>query len=364
MEQVAEAIGFFESEVRAASVPADQANRARYILCATADDIVQNLPNEDRHVWTQYSMLSRFFGERVGGVRFFSELDQAKADPLLNYPVLELIYTCLALGFQGVHRSSPNGQAVLQKIQRDLYELLRRVRPRTERDLSPHWRGQSLKREFLRTRVPVWAVAAAAALSLFVLFLTLRGLLSGGAEAASTGLNGLNTGGQLQLVRQMFTPPPKPPEPPPGHLTQLQRIRAALAPEIAAKKVDAVQTTTKIKIIVGDLVLFGSGQATVKQQFEPIAKRIAETLQKEPGGITIVGHTDNIKLQPASPFASNWALSMARAKAVANILQQGLSDPGRIEVDGKADQQPIASNDTAQGRALNRRVEIMLARED
>lgn len=116
MGQVAEAVEFFEKQVRSAGIAPDQANVAKYILCATADDIVQNIPTEDRHVWTQYSMLSRFFGERIGGVRFFAELDQAKMDPLNNYSVLELIYTCLALGFQGVHRSSPAGPATLQQI--------------------------------------------------------------------------------------------------------------------------------------------------------------------------------------------------------------------------------------------------------
>ncbi len=364
MGQVAEAVGLFDKQVRAAGVSPEQANTAKYILCATADDIVQNIPTEDRHVWTQYSMLSRFFGERIGGVRFFAELDQAKVDPLNNYNLLELIYTCLALGFQGVHRSSPSGAATLQQIQRNLYELLRKVRPRVDRDLSPHWKGQDLPRAILRARVPFWAIAAAAALGLFALFITLRTLLSGGAELAAADLNALNGRGELKLVRHMFAPPPKPPEPPPGKLTQLQRIRLALAPEIAAKKVDAAQTATKIRIIVGDLVLFPSGQATLKPQFAPIAKRIAETLEKEPGAISIVGHTDNVKLQATSPFATNWDLSMARAKAVAAILKPSLSDFARIEVDGKADEQPIASNDTPQGRAQNRRVEIMLARSD
>ena len=49
-----------------ASVPENQARTAKYALCATADDIVQNIPSEERHAWTQYSMLSRFFGERIG----------------------------------------------------------------------------------------------------------------------------------------------------------------------------------------------------------------------------------------------------------------------------------------------------------
>jgi len=85
MEQVADAVKFFETDIRSAGISEQQANTAKYILCATADDIVQHIPTEDRHVWTQYSMLSRFFGERVGGVRFFEILDHLKTDPLVNY---------------------------------------------------------------------------------------------------------------------------------------------------------------------------------------------------------------------------------------------------------------------------------------
>ncbi|MGY4331791.1 type IV/VI secretion system ImpK/VasF family protein [Bradyrhizobium sp. LB7.2] len=61
MEQVADAIKFFEKDIRSAGISEHQANTAKYILCATADDIVQHIPTEERHVWTQYSMLSRFF---------------------------------------------------------------------------------------------------------------------------------------------------------------------------------------------------------------------------------------------------------------------------------------------------------------
>src|SRR3954469_23412511 len=144
MEQVADAIKFFEKDIRSAGISEQQANTAKYILCATADDIVQNIPTEDRHVWTQYSMLSRFFGERIGGVRFFEELEKALKDPLVNYPVLELQHACLALGFQGIHRTSTGGPSSLQQIQRNLYETLRRIRPKVIHDLSPRWQGQKL----------------------------------------------------------------------------------------------------------------------------------------------------------------------------------------------------------------------------
>jgi type VI secretion system protein ImpK len=215
MEQVAEAIKFFEKDIRSAGISEQQANSAKYILCATADDIVQHIPTEERHVWTQYSMLSRFFGERIGGVRFFEILNHAKLDPLINYPVLELQHACLALGFQGVHRTQAGGLATLQQIQRDLYETLRRVRPKVIRDLSPHWQGQALGMNLNRVRVPVWVVGASAGALLFALFVTLRILLSGNAEAAAEMTATLHSNDAIGIKRRIPAPPPPPPPPPP-----------------------------------------------------------------------------------------------------------------------------------------------------
>lgn len=366
MEQVADAINFFEKDIRSAGIPEAQATQAKYILCATADDIVQNIPTEDRHVWTQYSMLSRFFGERTGGVRFFEELDRLKMDPLVHYPVLELQHACLALGFQGVHRTSPDGQTALQQIQRNLYELLRRVRPRVNTDLSPHWRGQSLASQTTKIRIPAWAVAAVVALLLFGLYVLLRIWLSGSAELTADALAKLHPESKLALMRKVVAPPPPPPPPQPqpvDRLTQLQRIRKVLAPQIAAGLVTAEQNTTHIFIRVGDLVLFDPGETTVLNSFKPVIPRIAAALNPEPGNIKVVGHTDSTPIKTIR-FPSNWHLSVERAKAVANLLRPYLTQPGRIETEGKGAQAPIASNENAQGRARNRRVEITIPRED
>src|SRR4051812_2519171 len=210
MEQVADAINFFERDIRSAGISEHQANSAKYILCATADDIVQHIPTDDRHVWTQYSMLSRFFGERVGGVRFFEILNHNKLDPLLNYPVLELQHACLALGFQGMYRAVAGGLANLQQIQRDLYELLRRVRPKVVRDLSLHWQGQAMPATTNRMRIPVWVVASAAGVLLFGLFVTLRVLLGGNSETAAAMTTTLHINDQLGLKRKVIAPPPPP----------------------------------------------------------------------------------------------------------------------------------------------------------
>jgi len=358
MEQVAEAIKFFEKEIRSAGISEQQANSAKYILCATADDIVQHIPTDERHVWAQYSMLSRFFGERIGGVRFFDMLTQAKLDPLVNYPVLELFHACLALGFQGVYRTQADGIAALQQIQRDLYETLRRVRPKVQRDLSPHWKGQSLGLGARRLRVPVWAVGATAAALLLGMFVALRILLSGSADAVAGTTALLHPSGDITIKRLVYVPPPPPPPPPPD--SQVTRLRKELE-NGECSVVD--ETPTEIIIRLCDQITFDSGQATVKQQFIPLAQKISSLLNKDSGKIRIVGNTDNVPIKNTR-FPSNWYLSLARAKAVAAILEASLSDPKRVSVDGKGSDNPVASNTTPEGRAKNRRVDIMLERVD
>jgi len=366
MEQVADAIKFFEKDIRSAGISEHQANTAKYILCATADDIVQHIPTEERHVWTQYSMLSRFFGERVGGVRFFEILDHLKVDPLVNYPVLELQHACLALGFQGIHRTSTGGLANLQVIQRNLYETLRRVRPKTMSDLSPNWRGQALAARRQRLRVPVWLVAAVAAALLMGSYFVLRTLLAGRSENAAEVALALHPTDPIELKRKVIAPPPPSPPPPPpqpDRITQLQRIRNALAKENTACAMTADQTASFIVIRVCDLALFSSGQATILDGFKPIAVRVAATLDKEPGRIRVVGHTDSSPIRTVR-FPSNFELSVERSKAVAAALKAGLTDGSRVDVEGKGADAPIAPNTTPEGRAKNRRVEIFIERSE
>ncbi len=366
MEQVADAIKFFEKDIRSAGISEAQANTAKYIICATADDIVQNIPTEDRHVWTQYSMLSRFFGERIGGVRFFDELTRLKQDPLVNYGVLELQHTCLALGFQGIHRTSAGGVSALQQIQRDLYETLRRVRPKVYRELSPRWQGQKLASQASKIRVPWWATIGVVGLLLFGLYFVLLYLLSGGVDAAALTMASLLDNGKLTIERKVAVPPPPPPPPEePDHITQLQRICASLAAEIAGGKASADQTANQIIIRVGNILLFDSGSATVLDQFKPVAARVAATLDKEEGYIKVIGHTDNTPISSGNVrFPSNFALSIERAKSVAALFTPALAKPDRLQTDGKGETSPIADNKTPEGRAKNRRVEILIPRTD
>jgi type VI secretion system protein ImpK len=361
MEQVAQAVQFFEKDVRQAGVSPEAANTAKYLICATADDIVQNIPTEDRHVWTHYSMLSRFFGERIGGVRFFEELDRLLGDPAANYDVLGLQHACLALGFQGRYRADPNGMSILQTRQRNLYETLRRIRPRAAGLLSPRWEGQKLALTRHRIRVPTWAAVGVLAALTFGSFLVMRLRITAAADAVAAETRLLHPETPIALQRRAPSPPPPPTAP---QIDQLGRIRMALAPEISSGALSVDLSGKWIVIRVGSLILFKSGSADVLPQFAPVAEKIAQAVEKEAGPIRIVGHTDNVPLSAANRFGSNFNLSVERAKAVAAMIRPRLSDPNRIVVEGKGPDEPIAPNTTAEGRARNRRVEIMVTRAD
>ena len=128
-------------------------------------------------------------------------------------------------------------------------------------------------------------------------------------------------------------------------------------------KLTVDQSPNFIIIRVCDTITFAPGQAVVLDQFKPIAARIAAVLQKEQGAVKIVGHTDSTPIKNVR-FPSNWHLSVERAKAVAAIIKQGLSEPQRVSVDGKGADAPVAGNETPEGRAKNRRVEVLVARSE
>ena len=97
----------------------------------------------------------------------------------------------------------------------------------------------------------------------------------------------------------------------------------------------------------------------MRDGFKPAAARIAAAARKEPGFIKVVGHTDSIADQERPlPVELRSCRSSAR-KAVADLLKRAISQPDRIQVDGKGADTPIAPNATPEGRSKNRRVEIL-----
>ncbi len=116
--------------------------------------------------------------------------------------------------------------------------------------------------------------------------------------------------------------------------------------------------------LLTDKVLFDSGHAELKATGTPIMLEVSHLLEttKFSNPIRVEGNTDNVPI--SSPmFLSNWELSTARADAVLQFFIHHGVDESRLSVAGYADQNPIAPNDSAAGRALNRRVDVVVVRD-
>ncbi len=143
-----------------------------------------------------------------------------------------------------------------------------------------------------------------------------------------------------------------------NHSAQL--ISQALGKEIKAGAVDVETAGQKIIIRVREKASFGSGRAKLKGGFRPILARVSEILKNSEGKIIVAGHTDNVPIY-TERFRSNWELSAARAVSVAHEMMLATNIPSnRFLVQGFADTEPVAKNNTPANRAKNRRVEIIL----
>jgi chemotaxis protein MotB len=111
--------------------------------------------------------------------------------------------------------------------------------------------------------------------------------------------------------------------------------------------------------IVSDRVLFEPGQADLRHEGREVVDKLAAALGRLPNKLAVEGHTDNVPI--SGRYASNWELSTARATTVLRELieRHGIS-PSRLSAAGYADERPLGTNDTADGRSANRRVELVV----
>ncbi|HLD29808.1 MAG TPA: flagellar motor protein MotB [bacterium] len=122
-------------------------------------------------------------------------------------------------------------------------------------------------------------------------------------------------------------------------------------------------TEEKIKIRLRDPVLFLPASAVLKSESHNILDEIGEILRDIPNQITVEGYTDDRPLSRAAPFKDNWELSASRAFSVIKLLMDKYDIPAsRLSAVGYGDHRPIAPNDTPENRALNRRIEINIAK--
>ena len=119
--------------------------------------------------------------------------------------------------------------------------------------------------------------------------------------------------------------------------------------------------TVRVRTTVGQLFKSGSDQLDAGR--EALFQRIGKAVETQPGNVTIEGHTGSDKIHSLA-FPDNTALSQARADTVGKIIKATLSNAARVTAKGMGDSVPLGSNDTPDGKSRNRRVEVIVPRQN
>ena len=346
--QLIQAIKTFEASAKAAQVPHDQIAAARYALCTLLDETISSTPWGGGGVWASRSLLVAFHNEAFGGEKFFLILQKLSQAPKDNVDALELMYLCLALGLEGRYRVIDNGRSQLDALRERLLQLIAQQKTPVEAELSPHWKGASGKGEPLWRMVPVWIMAASAAVILILLQLFLGHRLGSASDPVFANLLSLKTAPQPTAAAPSAPAPVVP------------RLAGFLAPEIAQGLVSVVDSADRSVVTLRGDGVFASGSGDVSRAYLGLLGRIGDALKTVPGKVVVIGHTDNTQPGLSARFPSNYELSKARATAVRDLLAERAGPETRYSVEGRGDSEPLATNDTPAGRSRNRRVEIVL----
>jgi type VI secretion system protein ImpK len=346
----------FEQRVRDLGLPIELLRPAHYALCASLDDVVLNTPWGGTGVWNARSLVSTFHQEVRSGERFFELLTQTRQNPGKFLPVIELMYLCMSLGFQGQYRLSRRGPAELDRVREETYTLIERQRQRAEPDLSPHWKGIAAPYRPARPTVPLWVAASAALAAIAAVFAWF--LLS------------LSTASDDLFARMLNAPPTHMPElariapvkpPPPPVLPAVDPLCAFLQPEVDQGLVTVLCRSPTPIVRIRNRGMFAPGSAILEPRFIPLLERIGRALKAEQGRVQVIGYTDNQPIHNLL-FPSNFQLSVARAEAAKQIIGNILNDSSRLAAEGRGESDPIAANATPEGREQNRRIEVVLHR--
>lgn len=140
-------------------------------------------------------------------------------------------------------------------------------------------------------------------------------------------------------------------------------VVSELTDEIKKGEIAVKQLKDKLTLTMVEKILFDSGKADIKTNGKKVLDRVAEILKTiTDKQIRIEGHTDNVPIGAvlAEKFPTNWELSTARATTVARYLQEKGVSPAVLNAAGYSEYKPVESNETDEGKAKNRRIEIVL----
>jgi len=337
----------YENELYQSHVNPSLIRSAGFCLCCFMDEAVLNTDWGGSSDWSSQSLLSSFHKQTFGGEVFYTLLDKSIQYSASQHQLVELMYLCLTLGFQGKMRIEEHGDRKLERYRGNAYLAIKDEKSPVPTELSPGWKKKLEKGEKLRTKISLLNIIISFAALLLFIYLVFNHYIDEYVAPVSNQLRVLvSWKSQYKNVGDKS-------------ISTYSTLREALQPEIKKGLVTVTLMKSRIRISIASGRLFPSGTAKPNAGFEIVLFKIARLLENTKGNILITGHTDNRRILTAK-YPSNQYLSLARATAVANLLASSAKLNGRLWPEARGDTEPLVPNDTKKHRAENRRIEINL----
>ncbi|WP_322867352.1 type VI secretion system protein TssL, long form [Aquicoccus sp. G2-2] len=367
-ERLLDNLTYARDSAVSAGVPLSRADQAAWFVAALLDDIAINTPWGGASGWPAMPLVVSLYGNVDAGERFFDLSEDLMRYPERDPELLELAYLCLSLGFRGRHRiDGAAGEAALTQMRNQMARLLR-DRDAEDKPISPHWEGVVAEDEDRGFIVPIWSIALMAIALITAVYVGLSIRLSTRGEQLFTLATVLPPPERAEIFRPIAEQAETPVMTIKPVFLELLPLFAKEAPEDTAKALSGKEDVSIATVAVQGTKpeLFRSAKASVNEPYLPLIASIAKVIvenQEFIGQVKIIGHTDSVPVQRTNPFQSNQKLSEARAKTIADLLIKNGVPATLVSSEGRADTQPIGDNKTREGRARNRRVEIVLQKK-
>jgi type VI secretion system protein ImpK len=341
-----------KNEISTFNVVCDEANIPwkkmaiiRYSICTALDEAIHIKSWAQEFGWSQNNLLNHFEGDNDGGNKFFLLIGRLSMTPHEYIDVLEIMLRILGLGFEGRYSIIENGERHLNKIRQRLLTLVQSKQESVPVPLSSH-AILPVTRQAREWEVP--PVRLSALLSFLVVmgsFISYKYLLVVPGSRYHD-----------QIIALAKSPPIA--KPIPVQQAKL-RLSSLLKNEIDQNLLTVKEDSGHSVVTIHGDSMFKVGGISVLDARLPLLKRIAEEIHRVKGKVRVIGYTDSMPINKPS-IPNNKVLSEKRAQSVALLIQQGGTPAKDIYVEGRGDDNPLASNKTTAGRSQNRRVDIFV----